>query len=172
MSDGLLGIFDLNGTLEGTIEPEASTGLPVNADALPTFRIYDGEIFIMNATAAFLHTGTVTGATNASPIVITSANHNLYDGMRVTISGVLGNTAANGTFVVTRIDANTFSLNGSTGNGSYTSGGTWNVTGSYRITASLTESNGFAAGKVYTVRGNATISGQSGYESTNTFQIS
>jgi hypothetical protein len=67
----------------------------------------------------------VTGASNASPIVVTSAGHSLNTGDAISISGVAGNTAANGTFTVTKVDANTFSLNGSTGNAAYTSGGTW-----------------------------------------------
>ena len=67
----------------------------------------------------------VTSATNASPIVITSTGHSLNTGDAISISGVAGNTAANGIFTVTKIDANTFSLNGSTGNAAYTSGGTW-----------------------------------------------
>jgi hypothetical protein len=67
----------------------------------------------------------VSGATNASPIVVTSAGHSLNTGDAISISGVAGNTAANGTFTVTKVDANTFSLNGSTGNAAYTSGGTW-----------------------------------------------
>jgi hypothetical protein len=41
--------------------------------------------------------------------------------MEVYISGVGGNTAANGYWVVTVTGASAFSLNGSTGNGSYTS---------------------------------------------------
>ncbi len=65
----------------------------------------------------------VAGATNASPIVITCNNHGLVTGDAVTIASVGGNTAANGDFLVTRITANTFSLDGSTGNGAYTSGG-------------------------------------------------
>jgi Putative Flp pilus-assembly TadE/G-like len=67
-------------------------------------------------------TGSLTGATNASPIVITSAGHGLVTGDSVTISGVTGNTAANGNFVVTVISSSTFSLNGSTGNGSGSGG--------------------------------------------------
>jgi hypothetical protein len=67
----------------------------------------------------------VSGATNASPIVVTSTGHSLNTGDAISISGVAGNTAANGTFTVTKVDANTFSLNGSTGNAAYTSGGTW-----------------------------------------------
>src|SRR5580704_758886 len=70
-------------------------------------------------------TGTVTGATDAGPIVITSANNGLVTGNSVTIGGVLGNTAANGTFTITTLNANQFELNGTTGNGTYTSGGTW-----------------------------------------------
>lgn len=66
----------------------------------------------------------VTGATNASPIVITTAAHGLATGDVVTIASVGGNTAANGTFRVTVVSSTTFQLDGSTGNGSYTSGGT------------------------------------------------
>lgn len=65
----------------------------------------------------------ITGATNASPIVITAAGHGLATGNRVVVKGVLGNTAANGFFTVTVVDANTFSLDGSAGGGAYTSGG-------------------------------------------------
>jgi hypothetical protein len=67
---------------------------------------------------------TITAASNATPIVVTSAAHGLSTGDPVTVASVGGNTAANGDFVVTRIDANSFSLDGSVGNGAYTSGGT------------------------------------------------
>ena len=66
----------------------------------------------------------VTGATNASPIVITTAANSLATGDVVTIASVGGNTAANGTFRVTVLSSTTFALQGSTGNGAYTSGGT------------------------------------------------
>lgn len=69
---------------------------------------------------------TITNATNASPIVITVAGvHGLYNGQTgVVIAGVTGNTAANGTWTVTKLTAATFSLNTSTGNGAYAGGGT------------------------------------------------
>ena len=68
---------------------------------------------------------TIVGATNASPIVITVQNtHNLLTGDTAIIASVGGNTAANGTWIITRISTTQFSLNGSSGNGSYTSGGT------------------------------------------------
>lgn len=72
--------------------------------------------------------GTIRAATNAGPIAITSPNHGLQSGQRVRISNVNGNTAANGVFKITVVDANTFRLDGSTGNGVYVPGngfGTW-----------------------------------------------
>lgn len=65
----------------------------------------------------------ITGATNANPIVVTSAGHGFADGDKVTISGVLGNTAANGTHTVANKTADTFELSGVAGNGAYVSGG-------------------------------------------------
>ncbi len=66
----------------------------------------------------------ISAATNASPIVITSATHGYTTGDVVTIAGVAGNTAANGTWTIIVLTSTTFSLTGSTGNGAYTSGGT------------------------------------------------
>lgn len=72
----------------------------------------------------------ITDATNASPIVVTSTNHGLQTGMMVQVANVSGNTAANGVWRVTFISASQFSLSNSTGNGAYSSGGTWQrVTG-------------------------------------------
>ncbi len=73
-------------------------------------------------------TGNISDATNATPIVITSAAHNLVTGSLVTVAGVTGNTAANGPWFITALTNNTFSLNGSIGNGAYGGGGTWSST--------------------------------------------
>lgn len=67
---------------------------------------------------------TITGATNATPIVITATAHGRSTGDKVFIDSVEGNTAVNGSWTITKITDNTFSLDGSVGNGSYTSGGT------------------------------------------------
>lgn len=72
--------------------------------------------------------GTITGATNANPCQITSANHNLVTGSVITITGVGGMTQLNGnTYTVTVLNANNFTLNGvnSTLFGVYTTGGSW-----------------------------------------------
>jgi len=68
----------------------------------------------------------ITGATNASPIVITAVGHGLSTDDIVFIAGVLGNTAANGTWKITVVSDDSFSLTGSAGLGEgydYTSGG-------------------------------------------------
>lgn len=66
----------------------------------------------------------ILAATNASPIVVTSAApHGLLTGNVATIKGVLGNAATNGTWTITRIDGTHFSLDGSSGSGVYTGGG-------------------------------------------------
>jgi hypothetical protein len=89
------------------------------------------ELFVMiNDACNFLNTrvdisDTVTGATNATPIVITSSVANgLVTGDEVVISGVTGNTAANGTWLITALTSSTFQLVGSAGNGVYAGGGT------------------------------------------------
>lgn len=66
---------------------------------------------------------TISGATNATPIVVTfAAGHGLSDGKRVAIAGVTGNTGANGIWTLQFTGANTARLLGSVGNGTY--GGT------------------------------------------------
>src|SRR5437016_4713717 len=65
----------------------------------------------------------VTAASNATPSVITSAAHCLSNGDMVTIAAVGGNTNANGNWLIIVLDANTFSLVGSSGNGAYTARG-------------------------------------------------
>ena len=85
--------------------------------------------------------GTVRAASNTGPIAITSPNHGLRSGQRVRISNVNGNTAANGVFKITVVDANTFRLDGATGNGVYVPGngfGTWKAN---VITAAANSSN-------------------------------
>lgn len=68
--------------------------------------------------------GAITGATNATPIVITQSAHGYANGDVVAVSGVGGNVAANGIWVVANATAGTYELLGSSGSGTYTSGGT------------------------------------------------
>jgi hypothetical protein len=102
-------------------------------------------------------TAAITGVTNASPPVVTSNGHPLAVDDVVTIYGVVGATGANGTFRVSAITANTFTLQtlvaaNPSAPGAYTSGGTWvkKYSGTARATA-LTTQNG-----VYVKTGDAT----------------
>jgi hypothetical protein len=52
----------------------------------------------------------ITGATNATPIQVTSTSHGFSVGDIVIIQGVLGNTSANGTYRIKAAAANTFDL--------------------------------------------------------------
>ncbi|MCP3882364.1 MAG: hypothetical protein GY701_28815 [Sulfitobacter sp.] len=65
----------------------------------------------------------INTASYTTPIVLAVANHSLQDGDRVKVSGVLGNTAANGWWTVANRTDDDFELSGSVGNAAYTGGG-------------------------------------------------
>ena len=136
-------------------------GTATDADSLPLFRVYGDSGLLASAggTCAFKDAGSVSDASNASPIVISSTGHNLSTGMRITVVGVLGNTAANNTWSIIRIDGNSFSLTGSTGNGAYAGAGTWHVTGLYDASVTPTIATQFASGQSFTVVVNAIMGG-------------
>jgi hypothetical protein len=95
----------------------------------------------LDATASLVALGfiastlTVTGATNATPIVLTfAAPHNILSTTKasVVVSGIVGNTAANGTFLTHYISSTQLALYNQSltgiespvaGNGAYASGG-------------------------------------------------
>lgn len=82
-------------------------------------------VYLLACTNSFGTYQTITAASNASPIVITGSGHSLSNGDSVEITGVVGNTAANGVWIVANKTTTTFELTGSTGNGTWTSGGTY-----------------------------------------------
>lgn len=71
----------------------------------------------------------ISGATNATPIVVTATAHGYVNGDIVYIDGVGGNLAANGIWQVASVAANTFNLTNpvsagnAVGSAAYTSGG-------------------------------------------------
>jgi hypothetical protein len=66
----------------------------------------------------------ITNATNATPIVLTvPTGHGIAVDDYVRVTGVLGNTAANGVFRASAVAATTVTLEDSAGNAAYTSGG-------------------------------------------------
>lgn len=82
---------------------------------------YDGDTRNVGTNSSM----TITGATNANPIQITvsgSLPADMQNGCLVDITGVVGNTAANGVWPATVTGANTFTIPVA-GNAAYVSGG-------------------------------------------------
>lgn len=75
---------------------------------------------------------TITGVTNASPMVVTtSVAHGFEVGQIVIIKDVTGTTAANGTWRITAVGSSTTFTIGGAGNAAYVSGGTAEVRNTY-----------------------------------------
>ncbi len=148
------GRFKLGDPLRLDLRIKTLAGVPTAPDEAPAFDLYSNADSPSNrlltkkmglcdfyrqpsrfshllrlGRGAGIRSGTITNATNASPIVVTSASHGLANGQEVTIWGVVGNGAANGVWRVANVAANTFELSGSTGSGGWVSGGKWNMTG-------------------------------------------
>jgi hypothetical protein len=88
------------------------------------------KVMLMNLDVADTAVKAITGATNATPIVVTATGHGFATGDVVVIGKVGGNLAANNLWKIVVVDANSFSLrdvkDGSTnsvGSAAYTSGG-------------------------------------------------
>lgn len=155
------GFVALGDTLPIVAVMRDSQRQPANPSATPGFRVYGPGGLMSNGTGNLsqAETGSVIGATNATPIVIQSTGHGLTTGTRVTVAGVGGTTNANTTTTVTVVDADHFSLDGTTGNGAYTSGGTWNVSGVYSGSLQVLASNGYVSGQSYSLLVTGTVGG-------------
>lgn len=81
------------------------------------------------ALSEYTANGTISAATDTEPIVCTSAAHGLVSGDLIDVSGGTGDTSINGTWAITVVDVDTFSLDGSVGAGTYDGGSaTWDAT--------------------------------------------
>ncbi len=110
-------------TLDGRIR-----NMTFRADLEVTNASSTGVAVLKDVTSnALVVTGTainIANATFANPIQITTAAaHGYTTGQLVVISGVNGNTNANGVFTITVVNSTNFTLNGIVGNAPYTSGG-------------------------------------------------
>lgn len=118
---------------------------------------------LITKTKTLVASSTITAATNASPIAVTtSAAHGLESNDIIAISGAVGNTAVNGQFTVTVVDATHFTLNGSSGNGAWTSGGTVAHIG-FSLPSFTTDNTVFPQNSDFTVKTRiATLSANTG----------
>lgn len=119
------GDLETGQTVEAAVCYEEITN---DTDSVPLI-YFDGKIDIVAAAPVSApSTGSITNATQANPVVITSSNHGLSDGQKVKITGVVGMTEINDRiFTVANSTTNTFELQGEDGTGhtAYSSGGTW-----------------------------------------------
>lgn len=108
------GIFDVQIRLDGQSIPLVSD----NTSLTPPYN------FVVTGSTPV--GGSITNVTNASGnvLITTSSPHGLKNNQLVSISGVVGVSAANGYFFVTVQNGYQFTLNGTTFSGSYTGGGT------------------------------------------------
>ena len=94
----------------------------------------------------------ITSSSTANPAVITTAAaHGLTTADTVTISGVTGNDAINGTFAITVTAPTTFTITGQTGAAGAGTGGEW--TRGYNTAESVLNSN-----RAYLIPGDDTVS--------------
>jgi len=104
---------DGNGNYVTSVFKDPSTK-PVSATGLKIPWVENNSTFYTNYT--------VNAATAAAPIAVTtSAAHGFVTGDNVFITGGTGMTNLNGTWVVTVTSSTAFTLDGSTGSGTYTS---------------------------------------------------
>ena len=82
----------------------------------------------------------VSGATNATPIVLTTAAQSWVVGQVIVCSSIGGNTAANGTFEISAVTSTSATLLNSAGNAAYTTGGSCSPINKYRQQANGTGS--------------------------------
>lgn len=125
--------------LQSTISPTAlslSVGTSAGLVTPGVVQIRDEIIKVSSESSGTITVWSVSGitvndCTNAAPIVVTTAtDHNLTGAERVTISGVGGNTACNvSNAAITRLGGTTFSIDGSTGSGAFSSSGSLSANG-------------------------------------------
>lgn len=118
----LLGVQKFGNTIK-MVAPSYFRGRSISTSYTHIFDWPSDCQSVLNVFDAMTNSTAITAATAASPISITATAHGLAEDDIVLITGVLGNTDANGTFKITYDDANTVTLDGSTGATAYTSGG-------------------------------------------------
>src|ERR1017187_5738020 len=99
-----IGFVPIDQPLNFGVLTTSASQVPQDSSPLPLYRVYGNSGLLQVGALTVKESLPITNASNAPTIVITSPGHGLSTGQMVTISGVLGNTAANGVFAATVID--------------------------------------------------------------------
>jgi len=111
----------VNAVLENGRQGIADDSIALSTDTI--------KVALLDLNTADNAVKAITGATNATPIVITATSHGFANGDLVFIDGVGGNLAANGFWKIANQTVNTFELTNpvsganAVGSAAYTSGG-------------------------------------------------
>ncbi len=148
---GVLGTPGANGNFTVTVI-SANVFRLNNATSAGTYTSGGRWIRLVNSAPATGATSrSITGVTISKAIDVTVPNHGLRTGDQVRITGVEGNTAANGTFFVTVLTRNVIQLKGVSGTDFFTNGGQLTrltefrstlLLGSYKIFVRSTDDGG------------------------------
>ncbi len=149
------GDVQLSETLYAFFQVVDANGTPIDADATPSVKVYDGNGLVQGPlTPTFAESVAITSVSNpnGTNCVVTSTAHGLQAGQRVTITGVVGHAlSVNSSFnVVSVVNGNSFTINLTGNNGAAGTGGSWHTSGFYKVQIDATTGNGYEAGIVYT----------------------
>lgn len=109
-----------SGLAAGQIAPSTHSMTTIQGSTNVANQVMDSTFPSNPSSAQF---NTVTGATNATPIVISGSGMDISANDIASVVEVLGNTNANGVWVCNPASASSITLLGSAGNSAYTSGG-------------------------------------------------
>lgn len=145
-TSGIAGITNVNGTftVAAVLSPVRFTFISAlvpagahtaNTGIVTNSKLISDYMHLLAVKAKYVQsilTVRISGATNASPIVLTlNAKTNLRSGEQIEIAGVLGNTNANGVYYIQKLSSVKFALYSDSkltipvvGNAAYTAGGT------------------------------------------------
>lgn len=120
----VLNMKQVNGKVRYSIFRNPATVTLTDSTTTATAPNHIGVSQVMDQGFGSPASTTISNASNASPIVLTVASVTGFNnGDMCYISNVGGNTNANGTFFISSVSGTSISLDGSSGNAAYTSGG-------------------------------------------------
>lgn len=107
----------INGAFNVTVLSDTTFSIPVNVTVAGSAGTWQTVL------------STITGNTNAASTVITSTAHGLSSGQQILIKGSTSSPSLNGTWTITVLSANTFSIPLNTTSGFVSGGGVYNIVG-------------------------------------------
>lgn len=158
------GFVVLGDTLNSMLLTTDSNGQAIMPDTFPSFVVVGESGTVLSGTSTYTRNLTGASASGGGGLITVTANaHGLQTAARVFLSGFSGTLAStinNNFYVITRVDANTFTLDGTAASGTAT-GGNVALVGAFNPGIVCSQGNGFSAGRAYVLLWSYKVSGQS-----------